>query len=78
MNAYTGNRGIQSDPNKTFQHPEIEKRFVHNIGITGKRNYSSWDKVKVKDRIFSILENSNLPPIRKDIWNLRNKRYKNV
>jgi len=78
LNKATGNRGIQSDPNETFQHPEIKKRFVHNIGITGKRSYSSWDKVKVKDKIFSILENSNLPPIRKDIWNLRNKRYKNV
>jgi hypothetical protein len=78
LNKLTGNRGIQSDPNETFQHPEIKKRFIHNIGLTGKRSYSSWDVVKSKDKIFSILEDLNLPPIRKEIWKLRNKRYKSA
>jgi hypothetical protein len=76
LNKITGQRGIQSDPNETFLHPEIKKRFTHNIGITGKKSYNNWNEVKTKDKIFSILEESNLPPIRKEIWKLRNKRYK--
>jgi hypothetical protein len=77
LNNSFGRGGIQSDPNETFLHPEINSRFTHNIGITGKRNYNNWDDVKTKDNIFTILEGRNLTPLSKNqlkIRSLRNKR----
>ena len=46
LNAKHGKGGIQSDPNETFLHPELKKRFLHNIGITGKSSYDRWDDYK--------------------------------
>jgi hypothetical protein len=37
LNNLFGKDGIQSDPTLTFLNPELKKRFVHNIGPTGKR-----------------------------------------
>lgn len=51
------NRGIQSDPNETFLHPEICKRFHHNIGWTGKHQYSNWDIIKERDDIYKKMQN---------------------
>jgi mannosyltransferase OCH1-like enzyme len=77
LNKNFGRGGIQSDPNETFLHPEISSRFSHNIGITGKRNYDTWDDVKEKDNIFSVLEQGGFKPLTKEqlrIKKLRNKR----
>lgn len=79
LNEYFGRGGIQSDPNETFLHPEINARFTHNIGVTGKRSYNNWDDVKTKDNIFTILEGKKLAPLTKNqikIKSLRNKRSK--
>jgi hypothetical protein len=79
LNKDFGRGGIQSDPNETFLHPEIDTRFTHNIGITGKKNYSSWESVKQKDNIFAILEGSGFKPLTPKqlvFRNLRNKRLR--
>jgi hypothetical protein len=55
LNETYGIGGIQSDPSLTFMHPEIKNRFTHNIGLTGKTQYSSWDVVKHNDKIYSQL-----------------------
>lgn len=52
LNAGYGKGGIQSDPNCTFQHPSIRSKFIHNIGWTGKCQYSSWESIFEKDEIF--------------------------
>lgn len=57
LNLGYGNPGIQSDPNCTFLNPELKKRFVHNIGPTGKRGYDNWDQYKDVDPFFNLVEN---------------------
>jgi len=79
LNKNFGIGGIQSDPTQTFLHPEIKKRFTHNIGVTGKRKYEDWDVVSKKDNIFNLLETSGFKPLTKEqlrIRSLRNKRKK--
>lgn len=51
--------GIQSDPNETFLHPEINKRFLHNIGVTGKSQYDSWGKYSNTDEYFKLIQGRN-------------------
>ena len=58
LNEKYGKGGIQSDPNCTFLNPEIQKRFVHNIGITGKRQYEEWGKFK-NDPLFQLIHGVN-------------------
>lgn len=55
LNAEYGIGGIQSDPNCTFLHPEIKKRYTHNIGVTGKHQYDNWEYLKYKDKFFSMI-----------------------
>jgi hypothetical protein len=77
LNKQHGRGGIQSDPNETFLHPEIKARFIHNIGPTGKKQYSNWRKVSEIDDIFKLLDNKSLrhlSPQQKKIVKLRNKR----
>lgn len=79
LNKQTEYKGIQSDPNLTFRHPELNSRFIHNIGITGKRNYEDWNKVKTQDLIFNILETGIFRPISEElrqVMKLRSKRYR--
>jgi mannosyltransferase OCH1-like enzyme len=56
LNEKYGKGGIQSDPNLTFLHPEINKRFHHNIGWTGKNQYKGWDFIKDRDDIYKKME----------------------
>lgn len=58
LNEKYGIGGIQSDPNCTFLHPDIKKRFIHNIGITGKRKYENWTLYN-DDRFFSLIPGAN-------------------
>ena len=58
LNEKYGIGGIQSDPNCTFLNPEIKKRFIHNIGITGKRKYENWTLYN-DDRFFSLIPGTN-------------------
>jgi hypothetical protein len=58
LNKNFGKGGIQSDPSLTFLHPEIKKRFVHNIGWTGKNQYNTFNLVKERDDILKKLENT--------------------
>jgi hypothetical protein len=55
LNNGYGRSGIQSDPSETFLHPEINKRFYHNIGLTGKKQYESYDSVANRDEYFKLL-----------------------
>jgi len=62
LNENFGIGGIQSDPGCTFLNPEIKSRFRHNIGITGKRQYESWENYK-HDPFFQLIHGVNdLPP----------------
>jgi hypothetical protein len=62
LNEGYGIVGIQSDPNCTFLNPEIKKRFLHNIGITGKRQYSEWESYKTQDKYFNMLNDMSGEP----------------
>lgn len=55
LNEGYGRGGIQSDPNHTFLNPEINKRFKHNIGITGKQQFSAWEETWRKDPFFKLV-----------------------
>lgn len=55
LNKLFGLRGVQSDPSLTFLNPEISKRFLHNIGITGKRQYEDWIEYARKDKYFQLI-----------------------
>ena len=61
LNEVYGITGIQSCPTLTFLHPEIKKRFTHNIGPGGKSNYDNWEIVKRTDSIFQQI--SGMMPI---------------
>lgn len=62
LNEHHGIPGIQSDPNCTFLHPEINKRFHHNIGITGKNVYRNWNKYQNIDEYFRLIQGINGNP----------------
>lgn len=55
LNSKYGIGGIQSDPTLTFLHPEIKSRFTHNIGLTGKEQYSAWAELKYVDKVYGQL-----------------------
>jgi hypothetical protein len=55
LNEKYGIEGIQSCPTLTFLHPELSKRFTHNIGLTGKSQYKDWEDVKYTDEVFRDL-----------------------
>jgi hypothetical protein len=59
LNQNYGIGGIQSDPNCTFLNPEIKSRFVHNIGITGKKQYKEWDNYK-HDPFFKLIHGNSI------------------
>jgi len=40
----------------TFCHPEIKDKFIHNIGWTGKHQYSNWDTVFERDDIYKKMQ----------------------
>lgn len=62
LNQGYGLGGIQSDPTCTFLNPQIRSRFVHNIGITGKRQYSEFENYK-HDKFFQLIHGINdFPP----------------
>lgn len=52
LNDGYGKGGIQSDPSMTFCHPAINSKFIHNIGWTGKTQYSDWDSIYARDAIY--------------------------
>lgn len=56
LNDGYGRGGIQSDPNETFLHPELNKRFLHNIGVTGKSQYSEWGAYANRDEYFKLIQ----------------------
>ena len=56
LNEKYGKGGIQSDPNMTFKHPDIEAKFVHNIGWTGKNQYENWEQVFMRDDIYQKMQ----------------------
>ena len=56
LNEGYGRGGIQSDPSHTFLHPELQKRFRHNIGWTGKHQYENWNEIFSKDDIYKHLQ----------------------
>lgn len=56
LNDGYGRDGIQSDPSETFLHPEINKRFLHNIGVTGKSQYESWQIYSRTDEYFKLIQ----------------------
>lgn len=58
LNEQYGVGGIQACPTLTFLHPEIKKRFTHNIGPGGKSQYANWDIIKYTDEVFSQMCNA--------------------
>lgn len=52
LNEKYGRGGIQNDPNMTFCHPEIQDKFVHNIGWTGKNQYENWQQIYERDDVY--------------------------
>ena len=58
LNQTYGVGGIQSDPSMTFRHPKIAARFIHNIGWTGKNQYSNWDDIFKKDSVYKLMNSA--------------------
>jgi Glycosyltransferase sugar-binding region containing DXD motif len=58
LNEGYGKGGIQSDPNMTFCNPLIQSRFIHNIGWSGKVNYSNWNTVFERDDVYQKMKNT--------------------
>jgi len=56
LNHKYGKGGIQSDPNRTFCHPEIKSKYTHNIGWTGKNQYDNWENIYKRDDIFQKIQ----------------------
>lgn len=56
LNDGHGIYGIQSDPTMTFLNPELKKRFLHNIGSTGKKQYESYNGIARYDEYFKLIE----------------------
>lgn len=80
LNLGYGRGGIQSDPNETFLNPELKKRFIHNIGITGKSKYGTWKVYAEKDEYFKLIRGKirktpqEIQNLRIQLINARNKR----
>jgi len=55
LNVGYGLGGVQSDPNCTFLNPVIRSRFLHNIGISGKRQYNDWKTYAKQDEFFKAI-----------------------
>jgi hypothetical protein len=75
LNDGWGRGGIQSDPNETFLNPEIRKRFIHNIGITGKNKYVNWKQFADKDEFFKLIhrQSGNIKKTPEEIKSQRQK-----
>lgn len=56
LNQNYGKGGIQSDPSMTFCHPELKNKFIHNIGWTGKHQYSNWNNIFERDDIYQKMK----------------------
>lgn len=80
LNNGYGRGGIQSDPNETFLNPELRKRFLHNIGPTGKSQYASWKTYSEKDEFFKLIRGKikktpeEIKQIRKNLVQKRNSK----
>jgi hypothetical protein len=80
LNDGYGKGGIQSDPTQTFLHPEVYKRFLHNIGFTGKSKYDSWETYYSKDEYLKLINGrakktpEQIKSIRQKLIEIRNKR----
>lgn len=72
LNEFFGTGGIQSDPSQTFLHPEINSRFHHNIGLTGKSQYSMWRVLNKSDDYFQLVQHGGTKITQKDIHKIRN------
>lgn len=55
LNDGYGKGGIQSDPNETFLNPILKERFLHNIGVSGKAQYTSWNVYSKTDEYFKLI-----------------------
>jgi hypothetical protein len=55
LNEVYGKQGIQGNPDETFLHPELKKRFLHNIGPTGKSSYANWKEFANSDKFFKLI-----------------------
>ena len=81
LNEGYGRGGIQSDPNCTFQHPDIKTKFIHNIGWTGKHQYENWEEVFNNDDMFKKVKgflfghSTSIAAQRREI---NNKKLKNL
>ena len=79
LNDGYGKGGIQSDPNETFLHPEINKRFLHNIGVTGKSQYEGFKRYSTTDEYFKLIQGrtkktpEEIKSIRQKLIEKRNK-----
>ena len=79
LNDGYGKGGIQSDPGETFLNPILQCRFLHNIGLTGKQQYSNFNDVSKYDTYFKLLNGRNslspeeIQQKRMDLISLRNR-----
>lgn len=71
LNEIHGKIGIQSDPNQTFLHPDIQSRFHHNIGPSGKAQYDTWNIINKTDEYFKLL-NGKIKKTPEEIRQIRN------
>jgi len=81
LNENYGKGGIQSDPSCTFLNPILQSRFIHNIGVTGKSQYGSWNTYSKTDEYFKLIQNrtrktpEEIKSIRQKLIEMRSKRF---
>ena len=81
LNENYGKGGIQSDPSCTFLNPILQNRFIHNIGVTGKSQYDSWNTYSKTDEYFKLIQNrarktpEEIKSTRQKLIEIRNKRF---
>lgn len=79
LNDGYGKGGIQSDPNCTFLNPILQNRFIHNIGVSGKAQYDSWNLYSKTDEYLKLIQNrvrktpEEIKTIRQKLIEQRNK-----
>jgi hypothetical protein len=84
LNKNYGKGGIQSDPSCTFLNPILQSRFIHNIGVTGKSQYESWNTYSKTDEYFKLIQNKtkktpeDIRRTRLELINRRNEMRKPV
>ena len=73
LNLNYGLGKIQSTPDKTFLNPLLKTRFIHNIGLEGKKRYENWEILAKKDRYLRYISTQKAPKSAEELMYTKEK-----